>query len=105
MVLIPPVGKVWERSGHFASASRYVRFPDLHQVVWFAERQRAKQQGIDDTEDCGVSADAERQRDYCNGGEARMFDKSPNTIADVLQYGFHQFLPDRSRIVEHKYPK
>ena len=39
------------------------------------ERQRRQQQRVDDAEDRGVRADAQRQRQDCNGGERRTRDK------------------------------
>ena len=43
----------------------------LHEAIGVAIRQRPQQDGADDAEDGGVGADAERERDHGDGGEAR----------------------------------
>ena len=46
-------------------------------------RQRAEQNGIDDTEDGGVRSNPEREREDGNQGEGRAFQKLPQGVAQV----------------------
>ena len=60
------------------------------------ERQRPQQHGVDDAEDGGIGADAERERQHRDGGEAgraaQTSDRVPHVVSDVLQP------PERSRV-------
>src|SRR6266446_1458296 len=47
-----------------------IGFPDHHQAAWIVVRKRAKKNGVDDREDCGVRADAEGESQDGDGGEA-----------------------------------
>jgi hypothetical protein len=40
---------------------------DLDQTLWIAHRQRAEEDGVDEREDRGVGADAQRERDDDDG--------------------------------------
>src|SRR5215217_1293894 len=57
-------------------------------VVW----QWSQQDGVDDTEDRGVSADAERERDHRNHSERRPLQQAANSKSDVFDYRIH-FVP------------
>ena len=82
-VLFLPVEKIARRTGKLGELRQF-RLTDHQQPVGFGERQRPKQDRVDDREDGGVGADAERQ---CNDGysrEARRFQQHARPVADVL---------------------
>ena len=62
------------------------------EAIGFGEGERAKEQAVDDGEDGGVRADAERQGEDRDGGEARRLSQGPKTEAEVLPQGFHRKL-------------
>ena len=66
-----PVEVIWICYGHFAEFRP--RFGKLEQLSRFRIRKRSQQNGIDDAEDRGVCANAERERERCNGSKARIF--------------------------------
>ena len=47
-------------------------------------RERTKQQGVYDAEDCGVRPNSNRQRQQGDDGKAAGFSKSPDCISKVL---------------------
>ena len=67
-----PVPKIWIRRGNEV-LQREVVFPKHHQPVRLSVWQRRKQHAFDHAEHCRVGADAERQRQNRDGGEARRF--------------------------------
>jgi len=52
------------------------------------ERQRPQQDRVDHAEDCGVGANAERERNHGHGGEAGIFHQHSQTIAYILKQLF-----------------
>jgi hypothetical protein len=52
-------------------------------------RPRAKEDGIDDADQCGVPADAQRQDDDRNQRKAGFLEKRPYCVSQVLQQGKH----------------
>ena len=65
------------------SADLTVGFPQHHQPLRFRERQRREQQRIDDAEDGGVGADAQRQRDHGDRSEAWTRDEKSHAVGEV----------------------
>src|SRR5207249_66289 len=61
-----------------------VNLPDDNHPVRILDGQSAKENGIDDTKDRGVSADAEGQRGDRHGAETRTLLEHPDAIAQVL---------------------
>jgi hypothetical protein len=53
-------------------------------VVGRGVRQRPPQDSVDDTEDGGVGADAEREREQCHGGESWLAAQHARAEGDVL---------------------
>src|SRR5262249_15404240 len=82
IILLAPILEIWDRS----RALNHVRFvlPDFDESLRLPERQRAQQHRIYDAEDRAVGADAERQRNYRNQSEARIFRQHPRSVPQVL---------------------
>src|SRR5262245_7239687 len=59
-------------------------FPNHHQSVRLAIRRRLEQNGIDHTENSRVRADAERQRQHGDEGEAGALHQRSRAVAQVL---------------------
>ena len=59
---------------------------DSDQTSGVGERQRFEQYAVDDAEDCGVGADAERQHDHKQRAEARRLEKEANCLAKVSEH-------------------
>ena len=55
--------------------------------------QRAQQEAVDDAEERGVDADAERQRQYGDAGESRRPPERSEGMTDVLPDAFKPRLP------------
>jgi hypothetical protein len=58
-----------------------VGVPEHHQPLRVSERQRPEQDGVDDAEDCGVGADAQRERQERDAGEGRLLEEGAESIA------------------------
>ena len=56
-----------------------------HQTIRVANRQRAKQQVVDQAEERGVGADAERERERDDAGEHRTLPDHPDAVPRVLR--------------------
>jgi len=57
---------------------------DGHKAAGVAIREAAQEQGVDDGEDGGVAADAERQRQQCDRRESRVLPQVTQGIANVF---------------------
>src|SRR5277367_1556 len=64
---------------------------EFHQFVWFSHRQHAQHQRVNQTEDCRVSADAQRQRQNGNRCKARTAPHHPQRIAGVAPELFNHW--------------
>ena len=64
-----------------------VRLPEHHQPLRLRERQRLEQQGVDDAEDGGIGADAERQGDDGDRGESWARLQHADGVPDILHDG------------------
>ena len=62
---------------------------DLYQAIRLAHRQRAQQQAVDEAEERGVGADAERKRERDDGGERRALPQPAERVAQVLGDDVH----------------
>src|SRR6185503_2543484 len=61
-----------------------------HQLIGLPERKRPQEHRVDDGEDRGVGADAERQREDGHGGETRAREQHADGVAKIahrLDYG------------------
>ena len=65
------------------STSIAVGLPHHHETIDIPERRRPQQDRIDDAEDSGVRADAERERENQNDGECGRLLKRPERVANV----------------------
>src|SRR5439155_13692389 len=85
--LAAPVGEV--RIGRAAAldpGALHVA-PQLDEPIGIAIRERADAHRIDQAEDCGVAADADREREDGDEREARRLAKRTQRIPDVLPHG------------------
>src|SRR5258706_9003893 len=89
MILISPIGKVRVRSCAALRSSRAVSLPNDHQLVRIRERQRLEKDGVNDTEDGSVRADAQSERNRSDDAEAGRLEQKAYSIADVLPESFH----------------
>jgi hypothetical protein len=82
--ITPPQELRWSEHVPTSRTSR-VFLPQYDDAVRIAEGQPLEQHRVDDGEDRRVRAEAERQREHRNGGEAGRADAHPNRVANVLQ--------------------
>ena len=66
-------------------ADRGRLFPEKHEPIGFRERQRPQQHGAHDAEDRGVRADAEREDQHGDDGEAGRAREHADGVANVLE--------------------
>ena len=59
------------------------------QPVALRKWQRLQHDGVDDAEDGGRRADAERQREHGHGGEARLLTEQPQGVSQVVSGASH----------------
>ncbi len=82
-----PVGHVERRP--VAARGRRGRFPDGHQTIGVAERERTKQRRVDEREDRAVGADAERERQRGHERKRRrpfqLADRELQVVAELVQ--------------------
>src|SRR5262249_6718434 len=71
-----------------AATGRWRRNPN--QFVRIRKRQRTQKEGVDETEDRGVGADAERQNDQRNDRKGSIFAESAQGVAQVLRHFIEQ---------------
>ena len=64
-------------------------FPEHDDPLRIAERQPFEQHRVDDREDRGVGADAERERQDSDSREARRPQVQTDGVADVVEEGVH----------------
>jgi hypothetical protein len=63
--------------------------PDRDERVGIVKGQGTQQRGVDQTEDHGIRADAQRQRECSDDGDAGTLDQHPQSIVEVLPEGLH----------------
>ena len=51
------------------------------------KRQRLQQHAVDDAEDRGIGADAERQHDHDQRAEARSFEEEAECLSEIREHG------------------
>ena len=72
------------------------RVPEEHQLVRLPVRQRFEDDALDDAEDRGVRADAEREREHGQRGESGAADEEAPAVTNVLPEGSHQGISMRT---------
>ena len=80
-----PVEKVGRRRVTVALSCLPVRVRDQHEIVGAREGQRPQQHGVDDAEDRGVGADADRNRQDREQKKARRPPEGARGVAEILQ--------------------
>ena len=83
------------RPGRCRRRCRRIRIAECDQLLRVANRQIAKQDLVDQGKDGGIAADAERQREQRDRGEAGTLGKRAHTDAKVLQNSFSSRFPAR----------
>src|ERR1043165_5941759 len=75
-------------------------FKQRHQLAGIGKRQRPQEHGVDDAEDGGVGADAERERDRRDDAQAGRLHQHAQAKLYVLNDGFHrlEYLPSYSSL-------
>ena len=66
---------------------------DVHQSLGVLVRERAEDRSVYHTEDGRIRADAERQGQDRNDGEARVLRQHPNSVPYVLEKCRHSMIP------------
>src|SRR3984957_18555374 len=95
--LVAPVFIVLVRGGD--RREHGVAFDDQHDVRGIAVGERAKQHAIDDGEDRGVRANAESEREDGDNRKARILEKHPDAIFQIVQEAIHSgAFPPRSSL-------
>src|SRR5262249_48560178 len=87
-VLLPPILVVRIRCREF----RYVLLSlvDEHEATGISKRQSSQQDRVDDAEQRHVSADSNRQCQYCDGGQPRIPSEEPETMTQIGRDGTHR---------------
>src|SRR5687767_13066427 len=80
-----PVDIVSDRNVVLGHVPRRISFPDDGQTVRLSKTQRLQEHRINQTEDCRVSTDSQRQRKHGYHGESRLAQESSQAIANVLK--------------------
>jgi hypothetical protein len=71
-----------------------MRCPAKHnELRRISHRQRAEHHGVNEAEDGGVRADAERERQHRHGRKSRTLCERPQPEAKILKESFHRFTP------------
>ena len=99
MVLIGPIAKVGKGHRNLIEATLGASFPDGYEAIRVLVWERSKQNRVDHTEHCSVCADAESQCDYGYGDKARSLNQAANTVTDVIDEGFHNWLSGLGSLV------
>src|SRR6266702_2727511 len=89
LALFLPI-QIIARRGHvlFVALSR-ITFPNRYQAIWVLEWKRPEQHRVDDTENRGVRADAEREREHGHGREAGVLQQLAEGEAEIVHGGCH----------------
>jgi len=79
---------------HFSALNPETAIPEataIHSAgpPWAGHAQRAEEHGVDDAEDSGIGADAERQGDDSHKGEAGTLHEGAEAEPDVLPQSAH----------------
>jgi hypothetical protein len=82
--LLPVIGNLLRGQPHFVVAGQRLPLTHVDQPIAARVRQRAKQHGVDDAEDGGVRADAERQRQQDQDRVGRVLAETARRVAQVL---------------------
>ena len=84
MLLRHPVEVVlWRRRTAGQADARRIRLRQIHDAIGLVERQAAEDDGVDDGEDGGAGADAEREHDERDQREAGRGAKGAKRVAEV----------------------
>jgi hypothetical protein len=83
---LPDIGEVRPRHRRATPLGLVV---DTDQLLRIGIGQRLQQDGIDDTEDGGIGADSQGEREQRHGGERGALDQPPKSVANILAEVVH----------------
>src|SRR5262249_42487877 len=83
--LRPPVGEGHGRDGHLLIAG--TALPQSDEPLLFAKRERTKEDAMDHAEQGGVGANAEREGEHGDDGEAGILLQLPQTEMNIAPHG------------------
>src|SRR6185295_9878502 len=86
-----PVEEIQIRDRHLLELRRLL--VEAHEPFRLRIGQRLDQHGIDDAEDGGVDADAERQCENSNQSYYSAFEQHPRPVAQILEQRLHSSPP------------
>src|SRR5205085_1717608 len=90
-VVPAPIEIIGERNGERRARPGPAVLAQNHDATGIWIWQRSQQHGIDDTEDGGVRADAERNREHGDGSEAGLFGQHSQGKTNILEQRVHLF--------------
>jgi hypothetical protein len=91
VVLLFPVKKIRKRGRRGRELRLSIPYP--HNAFGIIKGQWFQQDPIDHTKDRRIRPNAEGERDHRNRGETRMLAKTPNPVANVVEYRSHDSRP------------
>jgi hypothetical protein len=78
-----PIVHIARRAARARNALRRVRIPQSHELLWLRVRQRAQEDALNQAEDGGSAADAQRQSENRHQGEPRLLAQDPRAISEI----------------------
>src|SRR5262249_12381878 len=88
-----------ERSG---APVRRLDDPNLDEILRTLDRQRPEPDGVDELEDRGVRASAERERQDRDAGERPVLEQEPRAVPQVLAERFEE--AERAHVLDSPSP-
>ena len=89
LVVLPVEEEKVRRQRELVEVEAWRRAPDVDQPVGMWIRQRLEQHAVDDAEDGGDGADAERQRERRNDQEPRLLSEAAASVTEVFEDRSH----------------
>jgi hypothetical protein len=93
------VEHVRRRHWHVALTQLGDALLDQDQSIRMVIRQRSKQNGVDHTENRGIRADADGERDNRNRGKTRIRAQSAEGVAKVLEESLHGLISKEQTLI------
>src|SRR5579864_514273 len=90
MILRPPLFEIQIRTPCLRDSLLLIRLKRSEQLIGIRKRQRLQEHGINDAENSRVGADTQREREYGDGGEARILPQHAQCEAYVLKKSFDE---------------
>ena len=87
--LLRPINEIQIRDVAVGNARLRIFSFDVDDAFRVRKRQRSEENAVDQTEDGGVRANAEPERNNGDGGEAGIFEKHPPGVPQIAPYAFY----------------